>query len=219
MMNYKIQINALEPVDEIPNYWTDEDYRNLLELFGFPDAKSVKSGNLLEMLHMAITDFEPADAARIVLQYKLSGELNQGQMDQMSRDMLLDKISEEYPNISLHYPLYNINQLLFKAFNGSFPNTKATVMEIDIANNEGGREFTKAELLRLLQKGLSPGNLIVRMFEEQLAADVEFPDAESILWEVRNNGNVYTIVTSEYWLGRDCVVSGEFEGELVEVVG
>jgi hypothetical protein len=39
--------------------------------------------------------------------------------------MLIDKISEEYPEI-VQAPLYHINQLLFKAYNGKFPNAKAT---------------------------------------------------------------------------------------------
>ena len=218
-MTYKIQINTLESTDEIPNYWNDNDYRQLLELFDFPDAKSIKSENLLEMLQMAITDFEPADAARVVLQYKLSEHLNEGQMDQMSHDMLLDKISEEYADISLHYTLYNINQLLFKAFNGTFPNTKATLLDFTIINNEGNRQFTKAELLRLLFKGLSPANLLVRMFEEQLTTAADFPDAENIIWELRTaDKSNYQLVTSEYWLSREDVVSGEFEGDVAAEV-
>jgi len=214
-MKYQIKINSLESIDEIPNYWTENDYRQLLELFDFPDAQSIKAENLLEMLQMAITDFEPADAAKVLLQYKLSDELNEGQIDQMSHDMLLDKISEEYPNISLHYALYNINQLLYKAFNGSFPNTKATQLEFEITNNDAKTAFSKADLLRLLQKGLAPSNLIVRMFEEQLTTSADFPDADSILWEVRtDDGLNYQVVTSEYWLSRDDVVSGDFEGEI-----
>lgn len=212
-MNYKVQINKLESIDEIPNYWTDKDYLALLELFEFPDANTIQPENLLEMLQMAITDFEPAGAARVLLQYKLSEHLSNGQMDQMSNDMLLDKISEEYPEISLHYALYNINQLLFKAFNGSFPNIKATLLRFTVSGNESNREFTKAELLRLLYKGLAPNNLMVRMFEEQLTTAVDFPDAESIIWELRTaDHSNYELVTSEYWLSRDDVVSGEFEG-------
>jgi hypothetical protein len=61
---------------------------------------------------MAITDFEPNEAAAIVLDYKLSDSLNEGQI-QISNDMLIDKISEEYPEI-MQAPLYHINQLLFK---------------------------------------------------------------------------------------------------------
>lgn len=218
-MNYKVQINTLESIDEIPNYWTNNDYLNLLELFDFPDSKSIKPENLLEMLQMAITDFEPADAARLVLQYRLAEQLNENQMDQMSHDMLLDKISEEYADISLHYPLYNVNQLLFKAFNGTFPNTKATLLQFTISNNDSSRLFTKAELLRLLYNGLSPANLLVRMFEEQLTGNVDFPDAENIIWELRTEDNsTYEIVTSEYWLSREDVFKGEFEAVVEEEV-
>lgn len=218
-MTYKVQINALESIDQIPNYWSNDDYLKLLELFDFPDAKSIKPENLLEMLQMAITDFEPADAARVLLQYKLSENLNEGQMDQMSHDMLLDKISEEYADISLHYTLYNINQLLFKAYNGTFPNIKATLLQFAIGGNEASREFTKADLLRLLFKGLAPANLLVRMFEDQLTTDSDFPDAESIIWELRTDDNIsYELVTSEYWLSRDDIVSGEFEGTIADAV-
>ena len=33
-----------------------------------------------------------------------------------ANDMLLDKVSEEYPEIELHYDLFNINQLFFKNY-------------------------------------------------------------------------------------------------------
>lgn len=218
-MTYRIQINALESIEEIPNYWTNQDYIALLELFDFPDAKTIKPENLLEMLTMAITDFEPAAAARVLLQYKLSEQLGEGQIDQMAHDMLLDKISEEYPVIALHYALYNINQLLFKAFNGTFPNTKATLLEFTLSGNDANRIFTKADLLRLLHNGLAGNNLLVRMFEEQLTTTVDFPDAESIIWELRTTDQQnYQLVTSEYWLSRDDVVSGEFDGVLEEEV-
>jgi hypothetical protein len=40
--------------------------------------------------------------------------LNEGQIQQISNDMLIDKISEEYPEIAMQAPLYHINQLLLK---------------------------------------------------------------------------------------------------------
>src|SRR5690606_24531077 len=109
-------------------YWTPQDYIQLLEKFNFPDAASASPDSLAELLAMAITDFEPNEAAAIMLEYKLSEQLNEGQIQQISNDMLLDKISEEYPDITLHAPLFHINQLLYKAFNGKFPNAKATLI-------------------------------------------------------------------------------------------
>ena len=211
-MTYKVQINNVESIDEISNYWTTNDYQQLLPLFNFPDFKSIKTENLLEMLQMAIADFEPSEAALILLHYKLSEDLNEGQMDQLSNDMLLDKISEEYPNIGLHYKLFNINQLLFKAFNGTFLNTKATLLKFTISNDQDNSELTKSQVLKIVSKGLSPSNLILRLFEDQLNATEEFLDAENIIWELITSDNInFELITSEYWLSRDDIAFTEFE--------
>ncbi|MGV8915837.1 MAG: hypothetical protein ACOH1X_10370 [Kaistella sp.] len=51
-MKLNIKINSAATLEEIENYWTDEDYINLLGLFDFPDAKTIKPENLKEMLFM-----------------------------------------------------------------------------------------------------------------------------------------------------------------------
>ena len=91
------------------------------------------TASLTELLLMAISDFEPKEAAVIVLAYKLSEELNEGQIQQISNDMFLDKVCEEYPEIGLHSTLFHVNQLLFKAYNGKFPNAKATIVKCSFA--------------------------------------------------------------------------------------
>jgi hypothetical protein len=134
--------------------------------------------------------------------------------------MLLDKISEEYPDISLHATLFHINQLLFRAFNGKFPNTKATLIDFSInpADQAEETDFTKEDILHLLDKGLSDSNLIKRLFGEQMAGSKPFPEAENILWELQATGSQnYKILTSDYWLSKDDIVAGEFEGEVEKV--
>lgn len=111
-MKFHIKVNSAKTIEEIENYWSNEDYSKLLELFSFPDANTIKPENLREMLFMAITDFEPNEVATTVLTYKLSESLNEGQIAQISHDMLLDKVCEEYPEIELHCDLFSINQLL-----------------------------------------------------------------------------------------------------------
>jgi hypothetical protein len=69
--------------------------------------------------------------AAIVLDYKLSDSLNEGQIQQISNDMLIDKISEEYPEIAMQV-LISYQSTAFKAYNGKFPNAKATVMEFSV---------------------------------------------------------------------------------------
>ena len=202
-------------VEEIADYWQNQDYISLLESFDFPDANTVKPENLLEMLHMAITDFEPNEAAAVVLSYKLSERLNEGQIAQISNDMLLDKVCEEYPEIDLHYDLFNINQLLYKAYNGKFPNAKATVVDFSLVSTEGyDGAITKEIVLKSFNNGLSDSNLIKRLFTEQMSTDKAFAEAEAVLWELNEKDSTdFTLTTSEYWLNKEEILAPEFEGE------
>lgn len=220
-MKYQITINSANTVDEVEEYWTNEDYIKLLEKFDYPDAADADAASLRELLFMAISDFEPKDAAAVILEYKLSEDLNEGQIQQISNDMLLDKVCEEYPEIGLHSTLFHINQLLFKAYNGTFPTAKATIVECSFtpAEGENESELTKENILKLLNNGLSGSNLIKRLFDSQMSENTPFPEAEDILWNVKTTDNVnYTILTSEYWLSREDVIASEFDGILEIVV-
>ncbi|MBF6628963.1 MAG: hypothetical protein ITG04_10730 [Proteiniphilum sp.] len=213
-MKFKIIIKNVATIEEITNYWQNKDYINLLEQFDFPDADSVKPENLKDMLNMAITDFEPNEAAAILLSYKLSERLNEGQIGQISNDMLLDKVSEEYPEIDLHYDLFNINQLLFKAYNGKFPNAKATVVDFSMISEEGyEKEITREMVLKSFCNALSGGNVIKRLFEEKMTTDLAFEEAEAVVWELNKKDETnFTLITSEYWLKKEELVLSEFEG-------
>jgi len=37
MMKYKIEIDKVQTVDEIPGFWTNDDYIQLLARFDYPD--------------------------------------------------------------------------------------------------------------------------------------------------------------------------------------
>ena len=216
-MKYQITINSANTVDEIEEYWTNEDYINLLEKFDYPDASDADPATLRELLFMAISDFEPRDAAVVVLEYKLSEDLNEGQIQQISNDMFLDKVCEEYPEIGLHAKLFHINQLLFKAYNGKFPNAKATIVTLTIAplESENKIQLTKEYVLKLLSKGLSDGNLIKRLFDQAMNENAPFPEAEDVLWDLTTTNTLnYTILTSEYWLNKEDIIASEFEGIL-----
>lgn len=216
-MKYQITINSANTVDEIEEYWTNEDYVKLLEKFDYPDATDADPSTLRELLFMAISDFEPRDAAVVVLEYKLSEDLNEGQIQQISNDMFLDKVCEEYPEIGLHAKLFHINQLLFKAYNGKFPNAKATIVTLTIAplESENKIQLTKEYVLKLLSKGLSDGNLIKRLFDHAMNENAAFPEAEDVLWDLTTTDTLnYTILTSEYWLNKEDIIASEFEGIL-----
>ncbi len=212
-MNYHIVINSVKTVEEFKDAWTNADYIELLERFGFPDANQSKPEELEELLFMAISDFEAPEAAAILLDYKLSEHLTEGQIDQMSHDMLLDKISEEYSDISLHHQLFNINQLLFKAYNGTFPSAKATEIAFEISPNQ---DISKEVILKVLDKTLANNNVIKRLYADQLARKEAFDEAENIVWQLKATGdNSYIMTTSEYWISRDEFKDAEFDASIV----
>ena len=215
-MKVNIEIKSIYAIDEIPNYWTTQDYIALLDAFGFEDGKSLSPESLLEMLQMAISDFEPNEAAKIILAYKLSNDLSEGQIDQISNDMLIDKVCEEYPEIHLHKHLFSINQLLFKAYNGTFPNAKASLIKFSVANNEIGM-LSKSDVLKAFNNALNDSNLIRRLFDEAMTTENDFPDAESIVWELNSADNInFELITSEYWMDRASFLTMEFEGEILK---
>jgi hypothetical protein len=121
----------------------------------------------------------------------------------------------------LHSTLFHVNQLLYKAYNGKFPNAKATVMECSITSLEGenGKELTKENILKLLSNGLSESNLIKRLFDQAMNHNAAFPEAEDILWDLTTTDNTnFAITTSEYWLNKEDIIASEFEGVLEESV-
>ncbi len=220
-MKYSVKINSVKSVEELLGSWTDDDYRELLKRFEYPDADTLKPGELKEYLALAVADFEPNEAAAILLEYKLSDTLAEGQIDNISHEMLREKVAENYSDIFLHRTLFNINQLLFKAFNGKFPNTKAVLLSFELQPKDAQEnEISKELVLKALKPGLSDNNLIVRLFEDQLEGKAPFPEAEGIVWELESKpNNQYMITTSEKWLKEEDFVKLEFESTVTPYEG
>lgn len=218
-MNYQVVIKNIDTVNEVEGYWSDEDLILLLEKFNYPDGAVAEKSSLPELLEMAISDYEPNEAAAIVLDYRLGDQLSEGQIEQISNNMLIDKVCEEYPEIHMQGALFNVNQLLFKAYNGKFPNAKASVVHFSMTPKDGEtQKLTEENVLKLLNNGLSDRNLIKRLFESQISQNIPFPEAESIIWELTTEDDVnYNLVTSENWINKDDVIASEFESILEEV--
>lgn len=210
-MKYAIKIRKISTVNELENAWNNEDYKQLLERFNFPDAQSNDPKELQELLFMAITDFETHEAAAIVLDYTLSEHLTEGQIEQLSHEMLLDKVSEEYPVISLHKALFNTNQLLYKAFNGKFHNAEATVVDFEITPLEDAEtEISKEIVLKCFAKNLDNHSLILRLFSNQVNAIETFEEANDVIWELQKIDSFYRLTTSNYWMSKREVLSEDF---------
>lgn len=217
-MNYQIVIQNIDTVNEIEGYWSDEDFIALLEKFNYPDGATAEKSSLPELLEMAISDYEPNEAAQIVLHYKLGDQLSEGQIDQISNDMLIDKVCEEYPEIHMQGTLFHVNQLLFKGYNGKFPNAKASIVHFSMTPTDGEpQKLTAENVLKLLNNGLSDRNLIKRLFENQISQNIPFPEADSIVWDLKTDDDTnYDLVTSENWINKEDINESEFESILEE---
>lgn len=215
-MDFTIKLHNIRTVDRLEGFWSSNDYVKLLERFDFADAAGIPEPELAEMLLLAISDFEPDEAAEIVLTYKLEGKLSENQIKNLSHEMLQDKVAEEYPDIALHCALFHINRLLYDAYNGKFPLTRATVIDLELAL-KGPLKVDKEIVLRTLSDLLSPKSLLKRLFETQLDSEHEFTDAGSIIWELSQTGeNTYRIISSDYWLNREDFETDEYSGQLEE---
>ncbi|KQX10266.1 hypothetical protein [Flavobacterium sp. Root420] len=218
-MNYQVAIKNIDTVNEVEGYWSDADFVALLQKFNYPDGATAEKSTLPELLEMAISDYEPNEAAQIVLEYKLGDQLSEGQIEQISNNMLIDKVCEEYPEIHMQGTLFHVNQLLFKAYNGKFPNAKASVVHFSMTPTNGeAQKLTAENILKLLNNGLSDRNLIKRLFENQMSQNIPFPEAEGIVWELDTKDDVnYSLITSENWINKEDITESEFEAVLEEI--
>ena len=213
-MKYFVKIIDIKSTDELEGAWNNNDFKELLARFEYPDAEQLKTTELKEYLFMAISDFDPSEAAAILLDYKLSDILGEGQIDNLSHEMLRAKVSENYTEIDLHHDLFNINQLLYKAYNGKFPQTKVNIVQFEIMGEHNAPvEITKETALKALSYGLSENNLINRLLSDQLESRTSFPEAEGIVWDLQNKGgtHVYSITISEKWLTKNDFTNLEYE--------
>tara|TARA_R100001369_G_scaffold89527_1_gene127258 strand:+ start:3855 stop:4532 length:678 start_codon:yes stop_codon:yes gene_type:complete len=221
-MKYRIELKKFETIRELPNSWDNDNYAELLEIMEFGDTATISSSELKEMCMLSLTDFEPPEAAEIVLGYLFKDNLSSSQIANLSHEMLHEKMWEEYADLSLHEQFFNAGQLLFQAFNGKFPQPEALrfKLELEAAKKEDMSVFKsdfEASIIRLLVAGMPKNTLLNRLFSEQLEGQA-FPDAKDIIWQYNreslgDKSMVIEVISSVYWF-HDLKFTVPFEAEL-----
>ena len=133
--SFRVKRLAFQIIQELPHSWTNNQYKELLEVMEYSDISEISTEDLEEMCLMSLNDFEPEEAAKIVLQYVFSNRLKNGQILNLSNEMLEEKMWEEYADLSMHEEFFNVNQLLYRAFGGQFPNPEAVKFQVSIKTN------------------------------------------------------------------------------------
>lgn len=226
-MNHLFSINPIsyKVIGELPNAWTQNDYKQLLDLMDYGDTTGLDPKELKEMCLLSLSDNEPEDAAKIILEYIFSDRLNSGQIDNISNEMIEEKIWEEYAELSMHEEFFNATQILYEAYNGKFPHPEAVIIHVNITPKNTKSKAVldhdiEANLIRLLAAGMPDNTLIKRLFEEQLNG-AKFPDAKDIIWQFKKeplegDGYHLEIISSTYWL-HDFKYIEDYEAELVVI--
>ena len=208
-------------ISALPEYWNETKYRDLLDLMEFDNVAGLATAELKDMCLMSLTDNEPEEAAKLILTYVFKNKFNKGQIDNLSNEILEEKLWEEYADLSLHEEFFAVHQLLYDAFEGTFPHPEAVSFQIRIqeTNKKGLTLFDEnpePTLVRLLVNGMADNNVIHRLFDEQLDGE-NFPEAKDILWQLKMVKNeagelIVNVISSNYWF-KDLKYVDQFEAE------
>lgn len=206
--SFVVTRTSFKSLHELPNSWTEGDYKTLLDSIEYSDTSDLAAGDLREMCLMSLTDFEPEEAAKLVLQHVFGNRLTKGQVENLSNEMLDEKLWEEYADLSFHEDFFRAHQLLYYAFEDTFPYPEAIIFSVRVVAKEKNAfsifdDYPEAPLLRLIVAGMPQNNLIYRLFDEQLEGS-EFKEAEAIIWQIQmeesgDNERNFSIISSPYW--------------------
>lgn len=163
------------------------------------------------MCLMSLNDFEHHESAKFLLTHMFKDEITEGKIDQLSHQMIENKLWEEHADSAYHLSFFNAYGLLRKAYNGIFkePTGVKFTIKITAKHKESFEIFESslhAVIVRLLSKGLDETAILIRLYQEQIHGE-SFPDAKNILWilkevSITEEERKYEITSSDLWFGK-----------------
>ena len=107
MKPYLVKVLELKKAYDLQGSWQDNDYRDLLERLEIDDIDELSSGDLLDILLMALQDLGPEDAADLVLAHKLQTSSTPGSRRNLVEDLLEGQRAwEQFADIRLHARIF-----------------------------------------------------------------------------------------------------------------
>ncbi|MFC4634592.1 hypothetical protein ACFO3O_11775 [Dokdonia ponticola] len=219
---FTIQKINSKTIKELENAWNLEDYKALLDIMEYGDTSQLSIEDASVLCLMSLSDYEPEDAAVLVMTYVFGSKLTRGQINNVSHEMREEKMWEEYADLSLHESFFTIGQLLYQAYDGRFPHPEAVSFHLKITAqhpNDLSVFDTDLEvhLIRLLAQGLPKNAKINRLFEDQLNGKA-FSEAKDIIWQITKDRGadgalIIKFISSLYWF-EDLKYTDGFESVL-----
>ena len=219
MKKIKITLCKKEPILKLPDSWPIEDLKALLKLMDLDLDSVYELNEVEEMSYMALSEYSPQEAAAIVLTFLLGDYLEEGQINNMSHEMLEQKMWEEYPDVSLHQQIFSANYLLYQAFNGKFPRPSAEKITLKLEGIRDNQilnrlhDQEKEICLEVLLGAFEDNALIYRLYEEQIRKG-ELSEPALFIWHRKlikqNEDLMLELIASTYWLD-DLLDHAEYE--------
>lgn len=208
--NFYIEILKFSNLLEIEGAWKSADFAALLDETEFGDTSQLADTELREMCIMSLQDQEPDEAAYILLKHVIGGDLRDGQLRNMSHEMLTEKLWEEYVDPAFHERLFNVGSILYEVLPRSVPKPDAVRVNLKItASDLTSRQSlnpspTEALIVRMLADGMGEHAVLHRLYSQQLAGK-SFPNAAEVVWIIDTQPEdklslLMNVTGSGYWL-------------------
>lgn len=209
---FNVEIVSFRKISEIENAWKADDYTALLSMMDIDEDElgGMSESEVKEMCLMSLNDFEHHESAKFLLTHIFKDEITEGKIEQLSHQMIENKLWEEHADSAYHWSLFNAYGLLRKAYNGIFKEPTGVKFTIKITANKNDSfeifdSSLHAVIVRLLSNGLDEDAILNRLYEEQITGE-NFPDAKNILWilkeiSITEKERQYEITSSHLWFG------------------
>ncbi len=191
MTRFSVRVLEFTQLEEIAGSWTASDFSRLLGRMEIDDTAGLSSSDLREMCVLSLQDREPRAAAALLLEDRLGDALNKGQIQNISLEMLDEKLWEEYADMPLHERFFYAASLLHQAFPSVVPQPDAVDVRLEVRSLDPDAQSILAEplhesfVVRLLADGMQDSSSLKRLFGDALAGRA-FPEAASIAWIVES---------------------------------
>ena len=210
MSVYRIRVAQIEELQEVEGDWQPADLVAILEKLGVDGAAALSPQEVREMCLLSLQDLDVAEAAAVVLDYKLGKTLTAGQIKNLSHDCQFDKLWEQGGDMELHRAMFSVGSLLAVVNEQTFPTPDAVRVTLDVEcpdSDDADRltsDTAPQTIVRMLASGMDGDAILNRLFEDELAKGT-FPEAALIIWdlEVEHTGEhsaTLKIISSGYWL-------------------
>ena len=208
--SFDLRIVELKAVHDLPESWTADHYRQLLQALEFEGIDDIEIADLPEMAVMALQDLKPEEAAEETLKLLLGARLHAGIRQNLAQEMKQRRLWEEYGQVDCHRELFLTAVLLNRAFPKVYPQPGIGRLILTVTAQNGpaakllAREPSAGFVACLLADGMDEHSILKRLYAPQLAGQA-FPDAPAIIWysQVQDRREVelqLLVYASWYWL-------------------